>query len=90
MPVVAIESDVAHRPLVKKLIGVRGCHFEKKKRKKLSILNPDQNQLICKATHILTDECLHFVNRGIAQNLSRSDMRNLDQPLLVMTITCGY
>lgn len=64
--------------------------FWKKKRKKLWILNPDQNQLICKATHILTDECLHFVNRGIAQKQSRSDMRNLDQLLLVMTITCGY
>lgn len=84
-----IESDVAHRPLVKKLIGVRGCHLEKK-RKKLWILNPDQNQLICKATHILTDECLHFVNRGIAQKQSRSNMRNLNQLLLVMTITCGY
>lgn len=34
MPVVAIESDVAHRPLVKKFIGVRGCHFEEKNEEK--------------------------------------------------------
>lgn len=91
MPIVALESGVAHRPLVKKKNN-NCCSWMsfRKKRKKLWILNPDQTQLIGNATHILTDECLHFVNRGIAQKQSRSNIRNLDQLLLVMTITCGY
>lgn len=33
----------------------------KKKSKMLWIVNPDQKQLIGNATHLLTDECLHFV-----------------------------